>query len=331
MMHARCEERDRWWVRSRAHALVEVIRPRTRHERPRRTRATWHGGRLHSTSGDGREFSRWVAEISTRHRTVCQTRTSDGCRMPELPSDSHFGGNISHLAPSCFALKPEGASAAAFGITIVVLLAYGRIASPAASVDRAITAATVFLAGRLLDHRGPPLNALAVAAIFSAAVWPAAPLDAGFLLSFGATLGSSSSRRGFWRGTAGPQDDVTPRARGRGAARGDGLRRHRAGADQCRGVRPDHVRRAASELCGNPVDERRAGCRHRRSCGWPVLAASPRRGFARKSPRRRSIRAGVRLSLGGGHARRPCGAGRRTHCGPGRPTHPNVRWSVTVG
>ena len=101
------------------------------------------------------------------------------------------GGNIAILAAVVlFALKAARVpSAAAFGITIVILLAYGRIASPAASVDRAITAATVFLAGRLVDHRGPPLNALAVAAIFSAAVWPAAPLDAGFLLSFGATLG----------------------------------------------------------------------------------------------------------------------------------------------
>ncbi|MCA1562322.1 MAG: DNA internalization-related competence protein ComEC/Rec2 [Acidobacteria bacterium] len=101
------------------------------------------------------------------------------------------GGNIAILA-AVVLLVLRGARmppAAAFGMTIVVLLAYGRITIPAASVDRAITAATVFLAGRLLDHRGPPLNALAVAAIFAVAVSPAAPLDAGFLLSFGATLG----------------------------------------------------------------------------------------------------------------------------------------------
>ena len=74
-------------------------------------------------------------------------------------------------------------------IAIAVLLFYGQLAGGGASVSRAITAACVYLAGRMLDHRGPALNALAVAAIFGIAVSPVTVFDAGFVLSFGATLG----------------------------------------------------------------------------------------------------------------------------------------------
>jgi competence protein ComEC len=41
----------------------------------------------------------------------------------------------------------------------------------------------------MLDHRGPPLNALAVAAVAGLATSPLAAFDGGFILSFGATLG----------------------------------------------------------------------------------------------------------------------------------------------
>jgi len=56
-------------------------------------------------------------------------------------------------------------------------------------VSRAVVAAVIVLGGRLLDHRGPPLNALAVAAIGALAAAPLSSCDPGFLLSFGATLG----------------------------------------------------------------------------------------------------------------------------------------------
>ena len=74
-------------------------------------------------------------------------------------------------------------------IVIVVLLAYGQVTGPAPSVDRAIAAAVLFLAGRLLELRGPSINILAVAAILGLSLSPAAVFDPGFLLSFGATLG----------------------------------------------------------------------------------------------------------------------------------------------
>jgi competence protein ComEC len=101
------------------------------------------------------------------------------------------GGNIAILAAILLGLLrllnvPPAYSS---GVTIVALLFYGHLASGGASVSRAVTAACVYLGGRMLDQRGPPLNALAVAGAAGLAVSPLAALDGGFILSFGATLG----------------------------------------------------------------------------------------------------------------------------------------------
>jgi competence protein ComEC len=101
------------------------------------------------------------------------------------------GGNIAILAGlllvAARALRlPSRAAASA---TILVLLFYGQVAGGAPSVGRAVTAAVIFLGARAIDHRGRPLNALGVAAGFAVARAPAASLDPGFILSFGATLG----------------------------------------------------------------------------------------------------------------------------------------------
>ena len=101
------------------------------------------------------------------------------------------GGNIAILtvmllvAMRALRLPPRAASA----VAIAVLLFYGQLAGGGASVSRAVAAACVYLAGRMLDHRGPALNALAVTAILGVAASPLAAFDAGFILSFGATLG----------------------------------------------------------------------------------------------------------------------------------------------
>jgi competence protein ComEC len=101
------------------------------------------------------------------------------------------GGNIAILtavllvALRCAFVPGRLASA----LTIAALLFYGHVTGSPPSVARAITAAAIYLAARVIDHRGPALNALAVAAVGAIAASPATALDAGFILSFGATLG----------------------------------------------------------------------------------------------------------------------------------------------
>jgi len=70
---------------------------------------------------------------------------------------------------------------------IVGLAAYGYLVGRGASVDRATLMAIVYLAGRILDLRGPPLNALAVVAAVLVVINPFAVSDPAFLLTFGAT------------------------------------------------------------------------------------------------------------------------------------------------
>jgi len=101
------------------------------------------------------------------------------------------GGNIAILA----AVLVFGARAvrvpyrAAAALSAAFLLFYGEVAGGAPSVGRAVTAAVIFLAALALDQRGSSLNVLAIAAVIAVAVLPATVLDAGFLLSFGATAG----------------------------------------------------------------------------------------------------------------------------------------------
>jgi competence protein ComEC len=77
----------------------------------------------------------------------------------------------------------------AAAIAIVVLVGYGQITGSSPSVDRAIAAAVLYLSARLIDHRGPPLNVLAIADALGLATSPVVLFDPGFILSFGATLG----------------------------------------------------------------------------------------------------------------------------------------------
>jgi competence protein ComEC len=101
------------------------------------------------------------------------------------------GGNIAVLTALLLLIMRSARVSArpAAAVSIVLLLFYGQLTGWTASVSRAVMAASVYLAGRILDHRGPALNALAVAASAGVAISPLAVFDAGFILSFGATLG----------------------------------------------------------------------------------------------------------------------------------------------
>lgn len=101
------------------------------------------------------------------------------------------GGNIAILTmlllgAARLSRVPGRVSAA---IVIAALLFYGVLAGAGASVARAVMAAVIYLGGRIFDHRGPALNALGVAAAGALALSAVTAFDAGFILSFGATLG----------------------------------------------------------------------------------------------------------------------------------------------
>ena len=100
------------------------------------------------------------------------------------------GGNIALLTAMLvlvgrFARVPMRTTCAISG---ALLLFYGYTAGLAPSVLRATLAGIIYLTSRVIDHRGAPMNALAVAAGLAAALAPLSILDPGFILSFGATL-----------------------------------------------------------------------------------------------------------------------------------------------
>ena len=101
------------------------------------------------------------------------------------------GGNIAILAVLLTVLWRVLLIRARSGalLTAGLLLFYGSVAGGAASVSRAVTVAIVVLVARAMDHRAAPVNSLAVAAAAAVAASPVVVLDAGFILSFGATLG----------------------------------------------------------------------------------------------------------------------------------------------
>ena len=152
----------------------------------------WARRRLSAAIGPGRRSAAVAAAILIGDRTDLDQEDE---RRLQQAGTYHViaisGGNVAivtvsllWIARACF--LPRAAAAV---WTIAFLLVYGQITGPSASVQRAVAAAVIFLAARVLDHRGPALNAVAVAAVLLVAASPATVLDPGFLLSFGATLG----------------------------------------------------------------------------------------------------------------------------------------------
>ena len=101
------------------------------------------------------------------------------------------GGNIAILAGILLvAFRGLGVDRRLGAIgTVVVLAAYASLVGSEASVARATLAATVMLTAQAVEHRPVPLNTLALVALVLVAVRPSLLVDAGFLLTFGATIG----------------------------------------------------------------------------------------------------------------------------------------------
>lgn len=173
-------------------ALIEVLAPGRRSDEYASAARAWARTALASA------ISPWsVRSAGVATAIVIGDRTGlsrdDETRLQEAGTYhvvAISGGNIAILTMLMLAamrvlrIPPRAAAGAA----IVGLIVYGRVTGPAPSVDRAVAAAVLFLAGRLLDLRGPSLNVLAVAAILGLACSPTAVSDPGFILSFGATL-----------------------------------------------------------------------------------------------------------------------------------------------
>jgi ComEC/Rec2-related protein len=73
-------------------------------------------------------------------------------------------------------------------LSIAALVAYAALVGNGASVDRATLMAALYFAARAIDHRSPPLNALAVTAALLVLADPLAVTDPAFVLTLGATL-----------------------------------------------------------------------------------------------------------------------------------------------
>ena len=101
------------------------------------------------------------------------------------------GGNIAILAGLLIVVLRicrAGQRASAL-VVILMLTSYASLVEGGSSVGRATLMAAIYFAAQACDHRSPPLN---VAALTAAILFCAAPLqvvDAGFALTFGATLG----------------------------------------------------------------------------------------------------------------------------------------------
>ena len=100
------------------------------------------------------------------------------------------GGNIAILAGLLLgAFRTAGwLGRTAMLSAIAGLVAYSALVGGGASVDRATLMAVVYFGARAIDHRSPPLNALAVTAMALVAVDPLLIADPAFLLTCGATL-----------------------------------------------------------------------------------------------------------------------------------------------
>ena len=100
------------------------------------------------------------------------------------------GGNIAILAGLFIGLFRFAGwlGRTAMLLSIAALAAYAAFVGNGASVDRATLMAAVYFAARVIDHRSPPLNALAVTAALLVLADPLAIADPAFVLTIGATL-----------------------------------------------------------------------------------------------------------------------------------------------
>src|SRR5207245_3415713 len=95
---------------------------------------------------------------------------------------------IASLASFLLSLVPFGPGAKRFGIALSVLL-YWLLARDSGSLTRAALMALLYISGGFLERRVSALGSVGVSALLLIVARPAWTGDAGFQLTFGATLG----------------------------------------------------------------------------------------------------------------------------------------------
>ena len=100
------------------------------------------------------------------------------------------GGNIAILAGLCiFLLRVSSGPAQLGALVILMLTSYALVVEGGSSVARATLMAAIYFCALLFDHRTLPVNVAALTAAILFCVDPLQVVDAGFALTFGATLG----------------------------------------------------------------------------------------------------------------------------------------------
>jgi competence protein ComEC len=149
-----------------------------------------------------RSIEQWVAPHSNLSAAILtavligdRTALPDEVRLRLQAAGTYHviaisGGNIAILAALVLGMLlvcgVTGHVAAL--VTIVVLVAYAQIVNGGASVWRATLMAVLYFGARMLDHRTPAWNAVAVAGAVALCARPLDVRDVGFMLTFGATV-----------------------------------------------------------------------------------------------------------------------------------------------
>jgi competence protein ComEC len=101
------------------------------------------------------------------------------------------GGNIAILAGLLIALLRACRTGPRISALLVILMltSYAFVVEGGSSVGRATLMAAIYFAAQMCDHRAVPLNVAALTAAILFCALPLQVVDAGFALTFGATLG----------------------------------------------------------------------------------------------------------------------------------------------
>ncbi len=186
------------------------------------------GGAIQEIAGEARlhvrrSIERWVAPHNNVSAAIVtavligdRTALPDEVRLRLQAAGTYHviaisGGNIGILAAlvlgALLVCGVTGRSAAL--ATLVVLVVYAQIVNGGPSVWRATFMAVLYFGARLLDHRTPAWNTVAIAGAVALCARPLDVRDVGFMLTFGATAAlleagrrttglSPRSRAGRW-------------------------------------------------------------------------------------------------------------------------------------